>query len=134
MLRIFDLHKATEEHLKNLPQEDLDILENYAAGINKAVQNIEVWPPEFYIIWSDFEPWTPRDTLSMQYILMFGITSDWYGELLRERLLEIYDKEFVDKLIPYRIEDFQEFQHEFITTISDSELERIGMLKDKQNA
>ena len=70
----------------------------------------------------------------MQYILMFGITSDWYGELLRERLLEIYDKEFVDKLIPYRIEDFQEFQHEFITTISDSELERIGMLKDKQNA
>ena len=45
----------------------------------------------------------------MQYLLMFGITSDWYGELLRERLLEIYDKNFVDKLIPYRIEDFQEF-------------------------
>ena len=65
---------------------------------------------------------------------MFGITSDWYGELLRERLLEVYDKELVDKLMPYRIEHFQEFQHKLISTVSDAELDRIGMLKDKNNA
>ena len=110
------------------------MLENYSAGINKAVENMEVWPPEFYVLWNKFEPWTPKDSLSMQYMLIFGISSDWFGELLRERLLEIYDKEFVDKLLPFRMENFQEFQHDLITTISEEELSRIDMLKEKSNA
>ena len=106
MIRLFELNRACDEHLKTIPQGDLDMLENYSAGINKAVENMEVWPPEFYVLWNKFEPWTPKDSLSMQYMLIFGISSDWFGELLRERLLEIYDKEFVDKLLPFRMENF----------------------------
>ena len=127
-MRLFEIQQSIEEQLKIIPQEDLDLLENYSAGINKAVENILVWPPEFYLLWNSFEPWTPRDSLAMQYILIYFSSSDWFGELLRERLLEIYDKQFVDRLVPFKRSDFQEFQHDLFYTISEAELERIGKL------
>ena len=34
------------------------------------------------------------------------VSTDWFIELLRERLLEVYDKELVDRLLPYKKEDY----------------------------
>ena len=38
----------------------------------------------------------------MQYFISF----DWFLELTRQRLTEIYDKELVDRMIPFRQEDY----------------------------
>ena len=72
------------------------MLENYAAGVNKVVENIVAYPPEFQITWSSFEPWTARDSINLAQLMQLFCSTDWFGELLRERLLEVYDKEMVD--------------------------------------
>lgn len=38
----------------------------------------------------------------MQYFLSF----DWFLELTRQRLTEIYDKELVDRMLPFKQEDY----------------------------
>lgn len=70
----------------------------------------------------------------MILFIQLCLSTDWFYELLRERLLEVYDKELVDKLIPYKMEDFQDFLHEKMVSITDDELNRIGMLEKPDNA
>ena len=105
-IRTIGLTRGLEAYMETISQEDLDTFSNYAAGINKVVENIVVYPPEFQILWSSFEPWEPRDSASSVLFIQMCLSTDWFSELLRERLLEVYDKELVDALIPYRPEDF----------------------------
>jgi hypothetical protein len=58
------------------------------------------------MFWTDFEPWTPFDTLSIIHLMTVFLSTDWYFELMRGRLTEIYDKDFIDKLLPIREEDY----------------------------
>ncbi len=101
------------------------ILENYAAGVNKVAENIQMYPSEFYIFWKDFEPFEITDALAMQYLLVTFCTSDWFFELMRERLAEVYTTEMIDKLMPMGKEHL--FPFENMETITDEELLRIGM-------
>ncbi len=48
------------------------------------------------MFWTDFKPYTAKDAILCQYTLMLCIESDWFYEMTRERLLEIYPKEKVD--------------------------------------
>lgn len=75
----------------------------------------------------DFEIFTPRDSVAIQYVLTMFISSDWFFEVTRSRLLEIYDREFVDKLLPFSKEHLTKFKND-VQVISDQELERIGLL------
>lgn len=81
------------------------------------------------MFWTDFEPFTAKDSVSIQYTLMFLISSDWFFEITRERLLEVYTKDQVDKLIPYSKEHMFDFANQL--TITDEELQRIGLYEDK---
>lgn len=63
---------------------------------------MKVYPLEFYILWEDFEPWEPLHSIAIQGLLQYFITFDWFMELVRSRLTEVYDKDFVDRLIPFR--------------------------------
>ena len=51
---------------------------------------------EFYIFMTGFEPWTVKDSLSIEYLINTLISTDWFVEMLRIRLLEVYDRELVD--------------------------------------
>jgi acyl-homoserine lactone acylase PvdQ len=83
-------------------------LESYAKGVNDFVDSMDWWPLEFYMMWTGghgqggFEPWTPEDTLCVQVMVQYFISFDWFLELTRQRLTEIYDKELVDKMLPFR--------------------------------
>ena len=69
---------------------------NYAAGINKVVEKIQVYPMEFQVLMTSFEPWTPADTIATINFYHLVASSDWFAEMLRLRLLEVYDKDLVD--------------------------------------
>ena len=58
-------------------------LELYSQGVNDCVANMPVLPVEFYLLWADFEPWTPKDVLVIQVALQYFITGDWFFELVR---------------------------------------------------
>ena len=90
-------------------EEDLLVITNFASGINKAFEQRHTYPIEYYLFWFDFEPWKPEDSVVIQYMFALFISSDWYYEMTRDRLLEIYSKEEVDKLLPYNIKDMWDF-------------------------
>lgn len=61
----------------------------------------------------------------MQNFLLYFLTKDWFLEYMRERLTEVYDREVVDKLMPFSKEHY--FQMPGMETISDDELKKIGL-------
>ena len=52
--------------------------------------------------------------------------------MLRERLLEVYDFSLVEKIVPFRHENY--FDLGLMMTISDEELARIDMLLTPEEA
>lgn len=42
--------------------------------------------------------------------MQYFIANDWFFELVRQRLTEIYDKDMVDKMIPFQ-EEFYYFNN-----------------------
>lgn len=92
-IRTIGIQRMTDKFMLEAPEADLLILENYAAGVNKVVEQIQAYPLEFYMFWTGFEPFTARDSVSLQFTLMYLISSDWFFEITRERLLEVYSKE-----------------------------------------
>lgn len=125
--RIMGVRRMVDNQLFKMNKEDLLMYENYAAGVNKVVENIQMYPSEFYLFWTEFEPFTVADALSIQYIITVFCSTDWFYELTRERLAEIYPKHLVDKLMPIGKENL--FPFENIETISDEELKRINMFE-----
>lgn len=79
-----------------MTEEDTVIYVNYAAGINKVAQNLKVYPMEFYVLMSNFESWSVYDSISIEYFYNMMLSTDWFAEMLRLRLLEVYDRELVD--------------------------------------
>jgi len=105
-IRLMGLPRAVEEHFQNIREDERVNLLNYAAGINKVAENLAVYPLEMVITQTSFEPWTVKDSLGLGHLMAFFCATDWFGELLRERLLEVYDKDFVDQLISFKKDDF----------------------------
>lgn len=133
--------RIAREHMKHIPNDDLEMyslclisyrLEVYAQGINDFVKNMKVYPWEFYLTWTEFEPWTPYHSVCILVVLEYYISFDWFLELTRSKLTEIYDKEMVDRMMPYN-EDFLYFNNTYGNTgflllivISDEELKEMG--------
>lgn len=61
------------------------------------------YPIEFYMFWAAHpEPWTPEDSITQQVLIQYFLSFDWFFELTRQRLTEIYDKELVDRMMPFK--------------------------------
>jgi hypothetical protein len=75
--------------------------------VNDLVDSLSWYPIEFYILWAPhFEPWTVEDSIGMQVLMQYFISFDWFLEMTRQRLTEIYDKELVDRMLPFKQEDY----------------------------
>jgi len=68
-VRTLGIPRMAEKYMLEIEEDDLLILENYSAGINKLVEGIHVYPLEFYMFWQDFEPYTPKDSIAITYLL-----------------------------------------------------------------
>ena len=55
--------------MSEIRDSELIMYENFAAGVNKLVEEIHVYPLEFYILNREFRPWTPADTVSIMYFM-----------------------------------------------------------------
>jgi acyl-homoserine lactone acylase PvdQ len=67
---------------------------------------MKLLPLEFYILWMDWEPWTPYDSLTIQIMLQYFTSFDWFLEIVRHRLTEVYDKDVVDRILPWKEDDY----------------------------
>ena len=105
-MRTVGLNRASQAFLDDISPEEILSLEQYAAGVNKAVANMKVLPAEFYFFWTDFEPWTPLDSSSVMHILAYFLSIDGWNTMLRERLLEVYDQTLVEKIVPFHVKNY----------------------------
>lgn len=126
-VRQLGITRAAQSRFESMSAEESAIYVNYAAGINKVVENLKVYPMEFFVLMTSFEPWTVKDSISIEYLFNAMLSTDWFAEMLRLRLLEVYDRELVDQLLPFKDEHLFPFAN--ATTISDDELAEMGKLR-----
>ena len=82
-------------------------MQAYSDGVNDYIDSMSWYPIEFYIMQAPHpEPWTPEDSVSMQVLMQYFLSFDWFLELTRQRLTEIYDKDLVDRMLPFKQEDY----------------------------
>jgi len=63
--RLIGHHVIAEKDLSNLQNPTKKYLESYSAGINQWVDQVSALPFEFYLLNTDFEPWTLKDCLAI---------------------------------------------------------------------
>jgi len=82
--RVIGFGYLAEKGTERLDARSRQILELYASGINRYVQqNKKRLPAEFVLLGHEFEPWTPKDTAALYLYIAWGLNNDWYSELLR---------------------------------------------------
>ena len=128
-IRTIGVTRSAKKYLELLDEEEMNLLQNYCNGVNKAAQNVKLYPIEFYILMTGFEELTTNDVASYLTLLTVFLSRDWCHEYLRSKLTEIYDREFVDRLIPFKKEDY--FDLGKMETIADDDLHKIDLhIKD----
>jgi penicillin amidase len=71
-----------------------------AAGVNAAAEAAPAPPLELQLLRLEFRPWTAADSLAMQKLLSFGLSTNWERELLRADLAREVGPELAAKLDP----------------------------------
>jgi len=123
-VRTIGMPRAAKAMIASLNDEDRNFLQNYVNGINKVAENVALYPAEFYILMTGFDKFTIDDVAGMIMFFRVFLTRDWDVEYLRGRLTEIYDREFVDRLLPFQKKHY--FDTGNMETILDHELEQFG--------
>lgn len=82
------------------------------------------------MLWVHFEEWKPIDTVTFWHLMVSIMSGDWFFELMRERLTEIYDRSLVEKMIPFRASEYFQYStpdHIPRTTVTDEDLKKAGL-------
>lgn len=99
------INKDAADLASILSDEDREFYQNYADGVNFCVENMKVYPPEFYILWTDFEPWTVEDSIRQKVMMDAVSTFDHYLEIWRDKLAKVYDIGLVSEIFPFRLNE-----------------------------
>ncbi len=100
-MRILGLHRLAEGSVAGLAPEVQTLLERYAAGVNAWLAGHDgPWPPEFYALGIEPEPWRPADSLVVGRLMALQLASNFRSELLRARLAETIGRERLEDLFP----------------------------------
>jgi hypothetical protein len=92
--------------------------------VNACASNLKVLPLEFYILWTDFEPWKPVDTITINFMMAKFLSFDYPIELMRHKLSRVYPMSIVNKLYAWKTEDTYFGDRSLL--IPDEELKKQG--------
>ena len=130
-VRTIGLPRAAKKLIESLSEEERVVVQNYCNGVNKAAKHIQIYPAEYYLLMTRFEEILPIDVAALKVMLELFLTKDSALEYIRSRLTEIYDRGFVDRLLPFQPENY--FQLEHMQTISDEDLLKYGFHEDENH-
>ena len=100
-MRTLGLYRVAEANLTQLSTPLRALLDAYAEGVNAFMDSPgKPWPPEFYILRYEPEPWKPADSLVWGRLMALQLSGNWTEELLRARLARRLKPEEVDFLWP----------------------------------
>ncbi len=99
--RTLGLYRLAESSLAAMAPEGRRLLDAYAAGVNAYLDGHKgAWPPEFYLLGIDPEPWRPADSLVWGRLMALRLSGNWRTEILRARLARRLDPAAVERLWP----------------------------------
>jgi penicillin G amidase len=98
--RTMGLGDAADEAVATLPDDVIAALEAYADGVNAVIEAPGfVPPPEFQILMTDPEPWTPADTVVVYKAIALDLFGNAFGEPARAALDEQLGAERAEEFI-----------------------------------
>ncbi|NOT12945.1 MAG: penicillin acylase family protein [Methylococcaceae bacterium] len=79
--RVMGFEQVASAIVQRLPQDQKQVLEAYAEGVNQAVDSLRVLPPEFWLLGYSPSAWRPEDSL----LVVLGMEEDlgWTGDAER---------------------------------------------------
>ncbi len=87
LLRRLGFHRSAMAEVERLTDgPPLAALRAYCRGVNVAIQQMRLLPPEFLLLRHTPEPWSLVDTLSWGRLMAWRLSSNWDSELMRYRL------------------------------------------------
>jgi acyl-homoserine lactone acylase PvdQ len=126
--RTIGMHRRAKEAVQNMETELLEIFSAYADGINDYVSHLGydktdstgfIFPPEFLLLGiTEFQPWTPEDSVSIFKLLNFRLSWNWGHDLNREIIQESGLEDMVEEIFPFTAE----FSHNLVTIIDAEDL------------
>ncbi len=100
-MRTLGLYRVAEANLTQLSAPVRALLDAYAEGVNALIGSPgKPWPPEFYILRYEPEPWRAADSLIWGRLMALRLSGNWSEELLRARLARRLNPEEVNFLWP----------------------------------
>lgn len=99
--RVFQLRRAADRILDELPAAHVRHLETYAHGVNAGVADLGAPPPEYLLLGTPPQPWTPADSI----LVLLAMGDQLCGgsirnELARDVVLRNGSRELMDFLFP----------------------------------
>lgn len=83
-----------------MPEEQRNILESYARGVNDAVKHYSFLPFEYQILRRDFRSWLPEDSLLASFSMYMDLQhSQVTRDLVLTRVKEHFGREMVDFIL-----------------------------------
>jgi penicillin amidase len=101
-INLFGIGQANDKLTDN---ETRSYLEAYVRGINDYADSLKIWPLDFYVLWTTWEPFTTAHSHAMVALFSLTLEFDWMFEIARERLKETVGLDLAAKLIPSCSED-----------------------------
>lgn len=87
LMRTLGLYRSAEAQFVAASPALRDALEAYSAGVNSFLANHSgAWPPEFYLLGYEPEPWQPADSLVWGRLMALDLSGNWQAEITNRRL------------------------------------------------
>jgi penicillin amidase len=100
-MRTLGLYRLAAASLDKLDRPTRDALGAYADGVNSWIAaHRHRLPPEFLLLGSEPEPWSPADSLVWGRMMAMQLAGDWRDELLRSKLAGKLDSRRLNELWP----------------------------------
>lgn len=101
--RTLGLRRAAEESYEVYSEESIEVLEDFAAGVNAYMEEAKAnnsLPIEFKLMGFEPEEWTPVDSLTIGKFMAFDLGGHWEQQAFNYYLLNEYDEEKAYELFP----------------------------------
>lgn len=101
LMRLLGFARRAAADFERLPTSLQARLQAYADGVNAFMASHKgPWPPEFYFLRHEPEPWQPTDSLLWGWLMAWQLSGNWQDELLRFRLAQILTPRQLESLWP----------------------------------
>ncbi len=108
--RTLGLERVAREIFAGLKAEQKSTLNAYVAGVNRAIEDSQAWPVEFYLLRYQPEPWRPEDSL----LALLGLEQIISNTMFQERTASVMRRALDDQVFSFLTPDTDCFNESLV--------------------